>query len=167
MPDPSTHLYRVCTVPVTLCSLTLWKCEVYTLVMTNIWSDSPLSVSGSYSTSDVEVFDKIRSTQDLSCPLVKVWRAGIPGCYPFKILQPYNSHLPIIHCALLLVIGSSVFLGICMSSIVGDKAPTLEFQSPQIIYAIDCWKLPRTSSIRLRVTFSSSPRFYKLVVGGI
>jgi hypothetical protein len=33
----------------------------------------------------------------------------------------------------LLVTGSSVFLGICMSSIVGDSVPTLAFQSPQII----------------------------------
>jgi hypothetical protein len=167
MPDPSTHLYRTLVVPATWFSRTLWKCDVWIFVSINMWSDRPLRVSGSYSTSDVEVFDKMRSTQDRTFPLENVWRAGIPGCYPFNMLHPCSSHHSITHGALPFVVVSSLILGICILSMVGDKLPTLAFQSPQITCAVECWKHPRMSSIKLRVTVSSTPLFYKFWTGGI
>jgi hypothetical protein len=148
-------------------SRALWKCDVWILVMTRMWSDSPLRISGSYSTSDVDVLDKMRSTHDLTCYLENVWRAGIPGCCPFRIFHPYSSHRSISHGALPFVVGSSLILCICVLFIVGDKLPTLVFQSPQITCVIEFWKLPRMSSMRLLVTDSSTLRFYRFWVGGI
>jgi hypothetical protein len=129
--------------------------------MTKMWSESPLRVSGSYSTADVEALDNIRSTHDCTFYLEKVCRAGIPVCCPFKIVHPYNSHIYISHGALEFVIGSSLFRWVYILFIVGDKLPTLAFQSPQITCVIEFWKLPRVSSMRLLVTISSTLLFCK------
>ena len=101
-----------------------------------VWSDSPFSVSGSYSTPEVDVLDRRRSIQDLSFPLAKVWRADGPGCAPFRMFQPYNSHNSISHVALLLVVLSSLCLEMEMSFIVGDRSPTRAFQSPPTTWAV-------------------------------
>jgi hypothetical protein len=109
----------------------------------------------------------MRSTHDFTFYLEKVWRAGIPGCCPFKIFQLYSSQRSNSHGALPFVVGSSLFLCTCTLFIVGDKLPTLAFQSPQITWVIEFWKLPRMSSIRLLVTVSSTLLFYRFWAGGI
>ena len=96
----------------------------------------PFRVSGSYSTPDVDMFERRRSIQDRAAPLSNVQRAGMPGCFPLRIYQPCSLHLSISHGALLFVVVSSLFLGICISSMVGDNSPTRAFQSPQITCAV-------------------------------
>jgi hypothetical protein len=115
----------------------------------------------------VAVLERMRSMHDLSVPLMKVWHANGPGCSPFKICHPCYSHSSINHGALELCFVSSLFRGMDMSSMVGDKFPMRVFQSPHITYVDLCGMHPTTSSIWLFITSSSKPRFYRLYTGGI
>lgn len=77
------------------------------------------------------VFVSIKSMQDRSEPLAKVWQAAGPGCKPFKIYHPWISHCSISHGALAFLYVSLLSLGIVLSSMVGDRLPMRAFQSPQ------------------------------------
>jgi hypothetical protein len=66
-------------------------------VLTKTWSERPFSVVGSYLILQLVLFVMIRSIHDLSPPLLNVFCAGGPGYRPFKISQPYYSHISISH----------------------------------------------------------------------
>ena len=102
---------------------------------------------------------------DLSVPLMNVWHAAGPGCSPLSICHPYYSHSSINHGALQFSFVSSLFLGIDISYMVGDRFPMRVFQSPQITDVDVCGMHPITSSMQLLTTSSSKPRFYRLCTG--
>ena len=80
--------------------------------------------------------------------------------------QPYNSHNARSQGARLFFIWSSLYLGMVMSSIVGDRSATRAFQSPQTTCTACCGMQPSISSMWLHATSSSTPRFYKFCAGG-
>jgi hypothetical protein len=89
---------------------------------------------------------KIKSMQDRSEPLVKVWQAAGPGCKPFNIYHPWISHCSISQGALAFLNVSSLSLGIVLSSMVGDRLPMRAFQSPQTTTLSELGKLLVISS---------------------
>jgi hypothetical protein len=99
-------------------------------------------------------------------PRRNVLQAGGPGYDPFKMCHPCNSHSAKSHGARLLVCVSSLFLGMEMSCMDGDMAPTRVFQSPQTTCIAYCGMHPTISSTWLHATSSSMPRFIKLCAGG-
>jgi hypothetical protein len=66
---------------------------------------------------------------------------------PFNICQPHCSHVDMTHVALEFSCLSILFLGIVMSSIVGDSSPTLVFQSPHMTDPVCVGMWLRVSSI--------------------
>jgi hypothetical protein len=114
----------------------------------------------------VALFDNIRSMHDSALPRLKVVHAAGPGFAPFRICHPYNSHTSSNQGARSFVILSLLFLGIFISSIVGDSSPTRVFQSPQIIYVSWGGMHPSISSTKLLATCSSMPLFAKFGAGG-
>jgi hypothetical protein len=87
---------------------------------------------GSHSILSVVTFDKIRSIHDLSFPRWNVLHATGPGYIPFNMCHPNISHTSMSHGALLHVILSALRLENMVSSMFGDRVPTLVFQSPHI-----------------------------------
>jgi hypothetical protein len=147
-----------------LCIYSMWGSSI--VVVSNMWSDRPFNIIGSYSIFCVGSLVSIRSMRDRSVPLKKVYSAGGLGSNPFRIYQPCCSHSAIIHCALWFTWESKLFLRSSYSPMVGYNCPTLAFQSPHIatreFYGMD----PVTSSIRLRATSSSVPLFFIFYAGG-
>jgi hypothetical protein len=115
-----------------LLSSMAWICGSIIVVITMMWSESPLSVSGSYSSCWVGSDAIIRSMHDYPVPRANVWMAGGPGWRPFSICQPCISHKAISHGALGPIIGSKLTLGMSVSPICGCKFPILVFQSPHM-----------------------------------
>jgi hypothetical protein len=99
--------------------------------LTSTWSEKPIKVCGSYEIFLCPVFVNIKSMQDRSEPLEKVWQAAGPGCKPFNIYHPCISHCSISQGALAFLKVSSLSLGMVVSSMVGDRLPMRAFQSPQ------------------------------------
>ena len=131
-----------------------------------VWSDKPVSVVGSHSIAAVVTLDSIRSMHDWSFPLWNVLHAIGPGCSPFMICHPCNSHTSISHGALLFVYLSLLCLGIVVSSILGDNSPTRVFQSPHTIDVSFWGNSSRMSCIWLLASSSSTPLRCRLVYGG-
>jgi hypothetical protein len=103
-PVPSIHLYTTCGLLLfTNYYFRIWK-DVCILVVIRVWSDSPFNISLSHSTLYCAVLDMIKSMQDLSVPLWKVWHAIGPGYSPFRMCHPYSSHVAMSHGALVHVI---------------------------------------------------------------
>ncbi len=91
-------------------------------------------------------FVKIKSMQDRSEPLVKVWQAAGPGYKPFNIYHSWILHCSISQGALAFLNVSSLSLGIVLSSMVGDRLPMRAFQSPQTTTLSELGKLLVISS---------------------
>jgi hypothetical protein len=92
--------------------------------------------------------------------------AGGPGCRPFKMYQPFNSHNCITHVALVLIIGSRLTLGMSVSLIFGCSCPILVFQSPHMIDWAVVGIAPVMSSIRSRARSSSMALRSIFSIGG-
>ena len=136
------------------------------VVLTNTWSDRPMSVVGSYIMLQFVLFVMMKSMQELSSPLLNVLQAGGPGCNPFRIVQPYCSHISISHGVLWFVCLSLLSLVVLISSSFGAKLAILVFQSPHITVVSCDGKHPIVSSIRLLAMASSIPVFCWLLIGG-
>ncbi len=108
----------------------------------------------------------IKSIQDWSSPLVNVCWAGGAGSRPLRTYQSYYSHVYISHGALWLTLKSILLLGISVSPILGYCWPMRVFQSPQTTALAPAGMDPVISSMRLRATSSSVPRFYIFYTGG-
>jgi hypothetical protein len=139
---------------------------VATIVFTKTWSERPMRVVGSYMIVLCLLLVMMKSIHDLSSPLLNVVQAGGPGYRPFRICQPYYSHMSINHGARLLVYLSSLSRVVLTSSIFGDKFAILVFQSPHITVVSYCGKHPIISSTRLLAIVSSIPLFCWLYSGG-
>jgi hypothetical protein len=139
---------------------------VATIVLIKTWSERPIRVVGSYIILLSFLFVIMKSMHDLSSPLLNVVQAGGPGYRPFRICQPYYSHMSINHGARLLVYLSSLSRVVFTSFILGDKFAILVFQSPHITVVSYCGKHPIISSTRLLATVSSTPLFCWLYSGG-
>jgi hypothetical protein len=166
-PVPSIHLYTTCGLLLfTSYYFLVWK-EVCILVVIRVWSDSPFNISVSHSTRCTDLLDMIRSMQDLSFPLWKVWHAIGPGYSPFRMCHPYSSHVAMSQGALVHVILSWLFLIVWVSSIVGVNVPTRVFQSPQMTWSAFCGRSSRISYINYLVSSSSMPLLLRFGAGGI
>jgi hypothetical protein len=135
-------------------------------VLINTWSERPMSVVGSYVILQSRLFVMMKSMQELSYPLLNVLQAGGPGCSPFKMVQPYCSHISSSHRVLGLVCVSSLSLVVLTSSSCGARLAILVFQSPHITVVSCAGKHPMVSSTRLLAMFSSMPRLCWLIIGG-
>ena len=134
--------------------------------MTREWSVKSIKVAWSYSKVCLLSLESIRSTHDPISPLWNVLQAGGPGNKPLRMCHPYSSHSAMNHGARLFFIGSSLYLGMVRSFMVGDRSATRAFQSPHTTCTACCGMQPSISSTWLRATSSSTPRFYKFCVGG-
>jgi hypothetical protein len=85
---------------------------------------------------------------------------------PFNICQFCISHMDITHYALALVTLSWLFLGMVISSVVGDSSPMRALKSPTITELAFWGMHPKMSSVKLRATSSSIFLFYKFCTGG-
>ena len=135
-------------------------------VLINTWSERPMSVVGSYVILQSRLFVMMKSMQELSYPLLNVLQAGGPGCSPFKMVQPYCSHISTSYRVLGLVCVSSLSLVVLTSSSCGARLAILVFQSPHITVVSCAGKHPMVSSTRLLAMFSSMPRLRWLIIGG-
>jgi hypothetical protein len=99
-------------------------------------------------------------------PLTNVLQADGPGCTPLRMCHFCYSHNVINHGARLFVCRSSLFRGMVMSLMVGDKLATRVFQSPHITYTCLYGIHPITSSIWLLASSSSIPLLSRLRAGG-
>jgi hypothetical protein len=72
IPVPSIHLYTTYVLLFYATNFFRVKKEVYTWVVSRVWSDNPLRMSRSHCTRYVYLLDSIKSIQDLSLPLWKV-----------------------------------------------------------------------------------------------
>jgi hypothetical protein len=137
-----------------------------TEVLMNTWSERPMSVVGSYVILQSRLLVMIKSMQELSYPLLNVLHAGGPGCNPFRMVQPYCSHISISQRVLELVWVSSLSLLVLTSSSCGARLAILVFQSPHMTVVSCAGKHPTVSSIRLFAMFSSIPLLCWLIIGG-
>ena len=166
-PVPSIHLYTTCGLLLfTSYYFRVWK-EVYILVVIRVWSDSPFNISVSHSILCIDLLDMIKSMQDLSFPLWKVWHAIGPGYSPFRMCHPYNSHVAMSQGALVHIILSWLFLFILVSSIVGVNVPTRVFQSPHMTWISFRGRSSSISYINYLVSSSSMPLLVRFGAGGI
>jgi hypothetical protein len=109
----------------------------------------------------------IRSMHDRSVPLMKVGHAGGPGWSPFNMYHPCYSQTCITHAALADVVVSELCLGMVSSPICGDSSPIRAFQSPHVTDGAPYGMHPKMSSMKLRATSSSLPRFCIFCIGGM
>jgi hypothetical protein len=72
IPVPSIHLYTTYVLLFYATNFFRVKKEVYTWVVSRVWSDNQLRMSRSHCTRYVYLLDNIKSIQDLSLPLWKV-----------------------------------------------------------------------------------------------
>lgn len=137
-----------------------------TVVFINTWSERPMSVVGSYIILPSVLFVMMKSIHELSSPLLNVLQAGGPGCSPFRIIQPCCSQISISQGVLWFVNLSLLSLAVLISSRFGARFAILVFQSPHITVVSCNEKHPMVSSMRLLAIASSTPRFYRLMIGG-
>jgi hypothetical protein len=72
IPVPSIHLYTTYGSLFYATDFFRVKKEVYTWVVSRVWSDNPLRMSRSHCTRYIYLLDIIKSMQDLSLPLWNV-----------------------------------------------------------------------------------------------
>ena len=167
IPVPSIHLYTIYGVLFYTTYFFRVKKAVYTWVVSRVWSDNPFRMSRSHYTRYIYLLDIIKSIQDLSLPLWKVWHAGGPGYIPLRIFHPYSSHMSMSQGALLHVILSWLFLIVLVSFMVGDNVPTRVFQSPQIMWMSLLGMSSNMSYMYCLVSSSSIPLLARFGAGGI
>ena len=153
-----------CVLPRLSISLKSCSCMV---VFTRVWSDMVCSVVGSYSTRFVGSVASIRSMHNFFVPFSYVYLAGGSGWSPFKMYQPFASHVSITHYALIPTVVSSLSLRISISPSFGWRLPTRVFQSPHMTDPVCGGMCPRRSSISFLTASSSMPRVCRFVVGGM